>query len=311
MHKICIDPGHGGTDRANRGPTGYIEADGVLEISKYLKGFMVAVGWDVKLTREDDSFIAIRERARIAAKWGADVFISEHTNACNTKARGTEVFSSVDLQDDVLADNISAAIAKALGIPDRGGKKWESKIHPGEDFLGVIDEAQDLGIKHVFLVETAFHDNAEDEAILKVPINKMKSAIAQGIEICVSMGTPIPMTYEQTLYAQKALNKYGYKLVEDGVYGTQTGAAIMDYEVKNGMPPSGISSMKLLELLSGGRTSNDIHIVVDGVNIDDRMDVKPTIVDGRVLVPIRFIVEALGAQVSWDGTTKTVTVTKG
>jgi len=33
-------------------------------------------------------------------------------------------------------------------------------------------------------------------------------------------------------------------------------------------------------------------------------------VNGRVLVPVRFLAEALGAQVSWDDKSKTVTVTK-
>jgi len=37
--------------------------------------------------------------------------------------------------------------------------------------------------------------------------------------------------------------------------------------------------------------------------------VPPTIVDGRTLVPVRFVSQELGAQVSWDGSTQTVTVT--
>lgn len=38
------------------------------------------------------------------------------------------------------------------------------------------------------------------------------------------------------------------------------------------------------------------------------LDVAPYIVNGRTLVPIRFISEAFGAEVVWDGTTKTVTI---
>ena len=57
-------------------------------------------------------------------------------------------------------------------------------------------------------------------------------------------------------------------------------------------------------------SSGGIHVVVNGVDIDDRMDVKATMVNGRVLVPVRFLAEALGAQVSWDDKSKTVTVTK-
>ncbi len=37
-------------------------------------------------------------------------------------------------------------------------------------------------------------------------------------------------------------------------------------------------------------------------------DVPPTIVDGRTLVPVRVIIEALGGDVDWDETTRTVTI---
>jgi len=40
-------------------------------------------------------------------------------------------------------------------------------------------------------------------------------------------------------------------------------------------------------------------------------DVPPVIEEGRTLVPLRAIFEALGAEVDWDGDTKTVTATKG
>jgi hypothetical protein len=39
------------------------------------------------------------------------------------------------------------------------------------------------------------------------------------------------------------------------------------------------------------------------------LDVAPTIVGGRTLVPVRFISQELGAQVAWDAPTQTVTVT--
>jgi len=46
--------------------------------------------------------------------------------------------------------------------------------------------------------------------------------------------------------------------------------------------------------------------IVNGVEI--ALDVAPFIVNGRTLVPIRFISETFGAEVVWDGTTKTVTI---
>jgi N-acetylmuramoyl-L-alanine amidase len=57
-------------------------------------------------------------------------------------------------------------------------------------------------------------------------------------------------------------------------------------------------------------SSGGITVLVNGVNIVDRMDVKPYFVDGRVVVPIRFVAEALGCNVGWDNATKTVTLTR-
>lgn len=50
------------------------------------------------------------------------------------------------------------------------------------------------------------------------------------------------------------------------------------------------------------------------VTIDSKplyFDVEPTNINGRTLVPLRTIFESLGAEVQWDGSTQTITGTKG
>lgn len=49
----------------------------------------------------------------------------------------------------------------------------------------------------------------------------------------------------------------------------------------------------------------DISVLVNGKAIN--FDVPPQIIDGRTLVPLRAIFEALGAEVNWNGETRTVT----
>lgn len=51
-----------------------------------------------------------------------------------------------------------------------------------------------------------------------------------------------------------------------------------------------------------------ITIKVDGKTLD--VDVFPINVNGRVMVPVRAIAEALGAKVEWDGNTQTVIITR-
>jgi flagellum-specific peptidoglycan hydrolase FlgJ len=57
-----------------------------------------------------------------------------------------------------------------------------------------------------------------------------------------------------------------------------------------------------------GATTTDINLVVDGDDITELS--APVIVDNRTLIPVRFVAEALGAEVGWDGETRTVTVDK-
>lgn len=52
-----------------------------------------------------------------------------------------------------------------------------------------------------------------------------------------------------------------------------------------------------------------VTVFVDGTMIN--FDVEPIIEDGRTLVPMRFIFEALGAEVTWDGETSTAKGVRG
>ncbi|MCD8181353.1 MAG: copper amine oxidase N-terminal domain-containing protein [Firmicutes bacterium] len=54
---------------------------------------------------------------------------------------------------------------------------------------------------------------------------------------------------------------------------------------------------------------DDVKVYVDGAQLT--FDVNPIIEDGRTLVPLRAIFEALGAQVEWDGETQTATAIRG
>lgn len=60
-------------------------------------------------------------------------------------------------------------------------------------------------------------------------------------------------------------------------------------------------------LLFSVSAADKITVMLDGSEI--KFDVPPQIISGRTMVPIRAIFEALGAEVEWNDTTKTVTAT--
>lgn len=63
----------------------------------------------------------------------------------------------------------------------------------------------------------------------------------------------------------------------------------------------------VLSITAVAAADNSISMVVNGQKIN--CDVPPQIINGRTLVPARFIAEALGATVDWDGKNNTVVVT--
>lgn len=63
----------------------------------------------------------------------------------------------------------------------------------------------------------------------------------------------------------------------------------------------------MLTMSIAAYAANPIKIIVNGKEI--KPDVPPQIVNGRTLVPLRAIAEALGANVVWDGNSNTVMIT--
>lgn len=189
LYRIFIDPGHGGSDRANRGPTGYVEADGALDIALRLRSKLQALGFIVGMSRDKDVTVSLTQRGKMAGQFKADLFLSIHSNAGSPVATGTEVYYSVDLPNTkTLAEKMSSAVANALGIPNRGAKVRESQNYKGEDYYTVIDAAQDAGVPRVFLIEVAFHSNPKEEALLKQPAVREKIARALADVIADTFG---------------------------------------------------------------------------------------------------------------------------
>jgi len=95
---IVIDAGHGGHDPGAIGYGNIKEKDVNLAIAQRLAHYLSKDGrFKVIMTRQDDTFIPLQERARIALKNRADLFISIHANASprgiSEHASGTYVFA--------------------------------------------------------------------------------------------------------------------------------------------------------------------------------------------------------------------------
>lgn len=89
---IVIDPGHGGKDPGCV-QNGYREKDIVLDVAKALKDLLEKEGFQVFMTRSEDTYPTLEERYALVNKTVPLLFISIHCNAApNPSASGIEVF---------------------------------------------------------------------------------------------------------------------------------------------------------------------------------------------------------------------------
>lgn len=92
---IAIDAGHGGEDPGAQGPSGLMEKDVVLSISRKLAELVDAQpGFKAVMIRRGDYYIGLRERVRKAREAQADLFVSIHANAfTDSRVRGSAVYT--------------------------------------------------------------------------------------------------------------------------------------------------------------------------------------------------------------------------
>lgn len=100
---VVIDAGHGGHDPGAISPHGgKREKDVTLAVARAIKDELIAAGRvRVALTREDDSFLVLRERSAIARNLGADLFVSIHADSAGApSASGATIYTLSEVASD-------------------------------------------------------------------------------------------------------------------------------------------------------------------------------------------------------------------
>jgi N-acetylmuramoyl-L-alanine amidase len=109
---VILDPGHGGVDPGTMSASGTTEKDVVLAFAKRLKAQLEAEGrYKIYLTREDDTFLALRQRVEFAKQKGASLFLSIHADSFPTRvaeASGATVYTLSEQASDDEAKELAA-----------------------------------------------------------------------------------------------------------------------------------------------------------------------------------------------------------
>jgi N-acetylmuramoyl-L-alanine amidase len=215
---IVVDAGHGGVDPGAIGTLGIYEKQLTLAMARRLRDLLEATGrYHVRLTRDDDTFVRLRDRIAIARAAGADLFISLHADAHSSPdLRGTSVYTLSENASDEEAAALATKENKAdlIAGVDLSSEsevvtgilidlaQRETKNHSVQfarlliDAIG--DEAYLLRNTHRFagfavlkapdvpsvLIELGYLSNPDDEALLHTPTYQAKlgRAIVEAID---------------------------------------------------------------------------------------------------------------------------------
>lgn len=176
IYKVVIDPGHGGHDSGAVGITGLFEKDFTLATALKVKTLLDQDS-SIKayVTRNDDTFIPLEDRATMANQIPADVYLSIHANKAASNIRGTETFYSRE-NSISFAQIVQNHVLEATGFPDRHVKQADYKV--------IKDTTMPAA-----LVETGFLSNSDEESALfsESTQNKISSAIVDAIKEFLSV----------------------------------------------------------------------------------------------------------------------------
>ena len=142
VYKIVIDPGHGGKDPGAESASGREEKDYTLSLGLHIYELLQQEAmFEPYLTRDDDTFIELEDRARMANDLHADALLSIHGNTYiqNLSVSGTETYFYMDDSAD-LARAIHGSLIAAMGFRDRGVREEEWRILANSKVPAVLAE---------------------------------------------------------------------------------------------------------------------------------------------------------------------------
>lgn len=160
---VVIDAGHGGHDPGARGPGGSPEKDVTLAIALALRQALSAHrGIHVLLTREDDTFVPLGRRARVANEARADLFVSIHANAATRP--GAEGFETYFLSAAVTEE------ARRLAQRENASLRYESDSIDPSSFDDVNFILWDLAQNEYLRESSVLAETIQEELARRVSL---------------------------------------------------------------------------------------------------------------------------------------------
>lgn len=208
LRRVMIDPGHGGHDQGSSGPTGLLEKELVLDVAKRLGELIEEnLGSEVVYTRDDDHFVPLEARTRMANESKADLFLSIHANSSTIRSvTGVETyylsFTNSKEALEVASRENATSDRSVFELRDLLQKiAMQDKINESREFAAKVNNAlyrvwgqaaatRNRGVKKApfvvliganmpsVLAEIGFLSNPRDEQEMKKPATRQRIAEA-------------------------------------------------------------------------------------------------------------------------------------
>ncbi len=182
---VCLDPGHGGYDPGTSSADGKRnEKDDVLRLALAVREELQALGAQVLMTREDDTFYKLSDRGYIANNAKVDYFVSIHRNAVDANEdatpNGIEIYVPTKARSNPdgsyeLGENIMAGLEKA-GISENRGVRYGSQGSENSDYQVNRDTEMPS-----CLIELGFMTSDKDNQLLDENLQSYAKEIARAI----------------------------------------------------------------------------------------------------------------------------------
>ena len=165
---VVLDAGHGGS-AYGASYEGYMEKDINLSVTRKVQALLLARGYNVVMTRSDDSYVDLYERADIANAVEADIFVSIHSNAAENRPDFQGIYTYYhpsSQRGKRLALAIQEPLSQITGGLNRGVRSNDYVVLRETDMCAV-------------LVEMGFMSNHEE--LMNLVNDSYQDKLAQGI----------------------------------------------------------------------------------------------------------------------------------
>lgn len=155
--KICLDAGHYGKYNISPVNKNYIESEMAWKLHLLLKKELEAYGIEVITTRSDkNKDLGLVARGKMAK--GCNLFLSIHSNACDTESVDYPVIIvPISGKGDAIGEKLAACVTATMGTKQKG-KIYKRKGGGDWDYYSVIYGAVQVGVVGI-IIEHSFHTN--------------------------------------------------------------------------------------------------------------------------------------------------------